>query len=55
MEPSTVISPLHYYHDGTRADEMVEGGKQGGVAASHLAALALQPVLDYYLLIAYLR
>jgi hypothetical protein len=24
---------------------MVEGGKQGGVAASHLAALALQPVL----------
>jgi hypothetical protein len=37
-------SPLHY-HDGTRADDAVEGGKQGGVMAGHLAALALQPVL----------
>ena len=48
-------SPLHY-HDGTRADDMVEGGKQGGVAAaparklgrndnaaSHLAALSGTP------------
>ncbi len=37
-------SPLHY-HDGTRADDAVEGGKQGGVMAGQLAALALQPVL----------
>ncbi len=36
--------PLHY-HDGTRADDAVEGGKQGGVMAGQLAALALQPVL----------
>ena len=38
-------SPLHYY-DGTRSDDMVEGGQQGAVAASHLSALALQPVLQ---------
>jgi hypothetical protein len=38
-------SPLHY-HDGTRADDMVEGGQQGSVLAAHLAALALQPVLQ---------
>ncbi len=39
-------SPLHY-HDGTRADDMVEGGQQGSVlVAAHLAALALQPVLQ---------
>ena len=37
-------SPLHY-HDGTRADDAVEGGKQGGVMAGQLAALAPQPVL----------
>ena len=37
-------SPLHY-HDGTRADDAVDGGLQGNVMAGHLAALALQPVL----------
>ena len=37
-------NPLHY-HDGTRSDDMVEGGKQGSVIAGHLAAFALQPVL----------
>ena len=28
------------------ADDVVEGGKQGGVAASHLVAMALHPVLQ---------
>ena len=37
-------SPLHY-HDGIRADDAAEGGKQGGVMAGQLAALALQPML----------
>jgi hypothetical protein len=43
-------SPLHYYDgifDGTRSDDLVEGGKQGGFAASHLVALALKPVLQF--------
>jgi len=37
-------SPLHY-PDGERAPDTVEGGMQGSVASSHLAAMALQPVL----------
>ncbi len=36
-------SPLHY-HDGTRADDMVEGGQQGSVLAFFLGSMLQSPV-----------
>jgi hypothetical protein len=40
-------SPL-FYVDGTRANDIVEGAKQGSPASAHLRAIALQPILRKY-------
>jgi hypothetical protein len=40
-------SPL-FYVDGTRANDIVEGAKQGSPASAHLSAIALQPLLRKY-------
>ena len=40
-------SPL-FYDDGTRANDIVEGAKQGSPASAHLSAIALQPLLKKY-------
>ena len=39
---------LLFYDDGTRANDIVEGAKQGSPASAHLSAIALQPLLKKY-------